>query len=1104
MRNERSAATKTKSLLVILLFAAAAVASVMTAGKISINYNLADYLGKDTQTRVALDIMEDEFGLTGNLQVMVKGISADTADDLCDRIGKLPNVLTVNFDRWDEACWRDGSALFGVVVDGDDYSENAAQVTTNVRELLAGYEAEYGGTVIEKQSLRDSITSEMVYILALALGLVVVILLLTSASWLEPLILLAASGVAVLLNRGTNFFFGEISYITNSISAILQLALSIDYSIVLLHAYRKEKERTPDSGRAMKKAIRSVVSPVSASALTTIAGLLALLFMSFRIGFDIGIVLMKGIVISALTSLSLLPALVLLFDGAMTRTAKPAFAPKGRGFRRLAVRFGAYIVPGAMVLILTCGIIQTANSYLFSDTKAGNPVITDAFGNHNSVAVIYPNSADGYANEERLAAALRDYRTAGGAGVLSGYTAYSNTVRETYDVTKAVQKLGIGEADARMLFTMYNLYRAPDSLQLSFADFMAFANTLAATDADAMEFVDADTLKTLQTVQAASDILAGEWTAAELQERLTTGAMEGNDIDLFSVRQLYGLYFYDRIAAPTVDFRTMLQFLLAASEDSTTAAMFAPETVQQLRALADGIAQFEDRMQTLMTQAMLQGYVYQNTGTMLSEAELAQLWGAYFLTTGETPAETIPLLPLLTFMVGNGFLTDSATVQTVQDYAALDGAIRASYPYEAFLPALAQIAAGLTGVTPQLSASAAAIRQMYILWFIRTGAMPDGAIVGREFVAFALLQDSIDPVIHAALTDANCDRLADLQMLDGCLSDTTARSYTECAEVLTGLQGAMRSDLAQTEMDADKVSGVYIKYAVQHGLGLTDGMMAFQLLDFVDANMDTNRLLREKMTAENRAKVIDAKADIAKAEDLFCGDRYGRMLVTVDLPNESEDTTAFVGWLSDEAKAIFGGGACITGEIVSTYDLEQSFGHDNRFITVFTLISIFVIVMVVFRSLSLPIILVMVIQGAIFIAMSTQVGGSGVFFMSYIVSTCILMGATIDYGILMSSTYVAERALYEPKHALRLAVETAMPTVFTSGMILTVCGFVIHFVSSQNSISTVGLLIGIGTICSVVMITVVLPAILCLWDPFVVRFSARRKPEESADEQTQP
>ncbi len=1097
MKKESSPATRAKSVAVILLFAAAAVLSAFTMGKIAINYNLADYLGEDTETKIALDIIEDEFGMTGSIQVMAKNVSPETAEEIQERIEAIPNVTNVDFDRYDEASYRDGNALFLIVVDGDDYSDEALQVMQDLEEVLSSYDGlEYGGTAMEKKSLRDSITEEMVYILAISLCLVVAILLITSESWAEPFVLLIASGVAVLLNRGTNFFFGEISYITNSISAILQLALSIDYSIVLLHAYRREKQNCGNRGYAMKRAILSVVKPVSASALTTMAGLLALLFMSFRIGFDIGIVLMKGIVISAITSLTLLPALVLLCDRLLTRTAKKAFAPKGRVFCKLAYKIAGDIVPIALIVMTVCGLTQIGNTYLFSDTNAGNTAITDVFGNHNTVVAVYPNSDDDFANEQKLAEALAAYRTADGAGVLSGYTAYTNTVRESYDVEQAVHKLGISEEDAKLLFTMYNLYRNPEAVRLPFADFMRFAKQLAETDPDAAEFVSADTLKTLQTVATVDEVLAGEWTAEELHEKLTTGALEGTDLDLFSIRQLYGLYFYDTLEEQSVDFRTMLTFLIAASENPGLSGSMTAETAAQLTALSQGIGQFEEQMQTRMTQEMFRGFVYQNTGAVLTESETAQLYAAYFFSQGAEQQETAPLLPLLRFALRNGLFTDPNAAATVASYAALDDAICGAYPYEEFLPALANIAAGLTGETPAVAVGNGEMQQLYIAWFYQTGALGGGKIGGSAFVAYALEQDGENEVIHARLSDENRNRLTDMLTLDGYLSATPALTYRECFEKLETLRDGMKSDMAMGALDEAQVSGVCIKYAMQSG-GLTEPMMAYELLDFVSGSMDSNTLLMQRMSAENREKVADAQSDIAKAEELFRGKSHSRMLLSVDLPNEGEETTAFVRWLSGEVKEIFRDGAAVTGEIVSTYDLEKSFDHDNRFITVFTLISIFVIVLLVFRSLSLPVILVAVIQGAIFIAMATQIASGGIFFMSYIVSTCILMGATIDYGILMSSGYVANRQRYDKREALRMSVEGAMPTVFTSGLILTVCGFVIHFVSGQNSISTVGLLIGIGTISSVVMITVVLPSVLYLLDGFVLKLSAKRKSGEA-------
>lgn len=1094
MEKRKSPQSRVMVAIAILLFTAAAILSAVFMGRVAINYDLSDYLGKGTQTKTALDIIDDEFGMTGNIQVMAKNVSAETADEILDKIENIQNVMNVNFDKYDETYYKDGNALFIVIIDGDDYSENAKQVSSDIKSALASYDGmEYGGTTVEKQALQDSITSEMIYILAISLCLVVAILLITSESWLEPFVLLAASGVAVLINRGTNVFFGEISYITNSIAAILQLALSIDYSIVLLHTYRREKEKSDSDSAAMKAAIKSVIKPVSASALTTIAGLLALLFMSFRIGFDIGIVLMKGIVVSAFTSVTLLPALVLLLDRPMKKAKKKAFVPRGKGFCKTAYKAGKVFVPIALALVICCGVLQTGNTFIFSDTKTGNEAISDVFGSNNSVVVVYKNSENNYENEQKLADLLYDYQTKSGRSVLTNYTAYTNTVRDMYDLTKAVQKLDISEKDAEMLFTMYNLYGSPSEIRISFADFIDFANDLIETDEDAKEFIDADTSKTLKTLKVVSEITTGELTAEELYENLTTGVMEGTDVKLFSIKQLYGLYFYDKIDEKNVNFKTMLDFMISASDDENVSGIFDETTVLQLKMLSAGITQFNQQMETPMDETTAKGWIYQNCGAMLTDAQLAQIYAGYFATTGQAESDTIPFLPLMKFLLASGQIKDEKAAATVSGYDALYSAINAGYGYESFLPALSQVATALSGTAPQITVTAESVQQIYIMYFYKTGAIADEKVNGKTFVTYAIDTDKTNAVVHGQLTEENRNKLYDMLTVNSYISDESSLTYEQAYEKLTSLQDEIKSDMSSSALEKDKVSGVYIKYAIADGKALVSPIMACDLLDFVAENMDKNSLLKRKMNDENREKVSDAQDDIAKAEDLFLGENYSRMLLSVDLSNESEETTEFVDYLSGEVKNVFGDDACITGNIVSTYDLETSFAYDNRLITIFTLISIFVIVIVIFRSLSLPVILVATIQGAIFIAMSTQLLGNGIFFMSYIVTTCILMGATIDYGILMSSNYVAYRGLYDRKKALELSVEAAMPTVFTSGLILTVCGFVIHFISSQNSISTVGLLLGIGTICSVIMITIVLPSVLYILDKFVLCLSLKKR-----------
>lgn len=1090
MNKGKRTGSKVKTLLILAFFIAAAVLSVIFAEKVAINYDLSSYLGDKTETRLALDVIDEEFGMTGSVQVMAKNVSAQTAEEMRDKIEELPNVLNVGFDKNDEAYYKDGKALFTVLVDGDDYSDTAKQVTDDVKAALAEYEGlEYGGTAVQKHDLRDSITSEMNYIFAISICLVIAILLITSESWLEPFVLLAASGVAVLINRGTNIFFDNISYITNSIAAILQLALSVDYSIVLLHAYRREKESGKEPSKAMSAAIRHVLRPVSASALTTIFGLLALLFMSFTIGFDIGMVLIKGIVISAITSLTLLPALVLLLDKPLKKTSKRAFVPKGKGFCTVAFKAGKAVVPIALAVIILCGCLQTGNNFIFTDTNAGNTAISDIFGENNTVAVVYKNGESSSEKERELIKSVTDYKTTDGKTVLSDATAYSTTVREAFDIAKAADRLDLDEDDVKLLFTMYGLYSSTESVKMTFPEFVSYACDLTENDADAKEFASEDTSSALGRLLDTKELLSSNLSADEFRERLNDVADGEATIDDFSVKQMYGLYFYGNVSNKYVPLKTMLSYL---ATDKTVKTLVGSSVTAQMKELADGIAEFEATMTAPMTPTALQGFLYQNCGMMISEEQAQQLFGAYFMTSGEQPAESVPFLKLMTFLAQSGQMPQEAAAQ-INTYNALYEKINTAYNEKQFVSAATQIAQGLTGQKPSISANTDDIRQIYILYFRQNGKLKLGNIGGKEFIEFIKKEYNRDSAIRERLAEKDLERLNDLLTVGEYMDDEAEYGFEEIHARLAELQNAMKSGISVSVPEKDEVSGVYIKYAAGKNEAAPEFIEARDLLDFVSANMDTNTLLKRKMSYENRTKVEDSKEDIADAEELFIGENHSRLILSVDLPNEGDDTTEFVNFLSDKVSEIFGDGAYIAGETVTTVDLEKTFSHDNIFITVFTLVSIFLVVAVIFRSLSLPVILVAAIQGAIFIAMSTQLLSSGVFFMSYIVSTCILMGATIDYGILMSSNYVAYRHTHDKKEALRLSVEAAMPTVFTSGLILTVCGFVISFVSSQNSISTVGRLIGIGTICSVVMITVVLPCVLYILDGFVLKLSIKKK-----------
>ncbi|MBQ8292737.1 MAG: MMPL family transporter [Bacilli bacterium] len=1078
------------SLISIGIFLLITVICASFVPKVGINYSISDYLDENTDTKIALQIIEDEFGMTTDIKVMIKDIEVKDVKTIVEKIEKVDKVLTVTFKENDPNYYKDNTALISAMIDSDDYSEVTRNTVSEIKGILSEYwdgEIYYGGTSIDKITMRETITSEMVVILGVALGLVVLILLLMATSWMEPVVLLLAAGIAIVINLGTNVILGEISYITNSVTAILQLALSIDYSIVLLHTYRDKKQEIENSCEAMKETIKSVIRPVSASAMTTLAGLLALLFMSFKIGFDIGTVLMKGIVVSAVISITLFPLFILVFEKLMNKTSKPALKIEGKIFCTLANKLGKVIVPLFAILVIVSFLFSNKAVFVYSEPST-SVEIDNTFGINNTVILVYENQENNDALENQLIERLSELKLKDGTPVLISHTAYSNTVNEVYDVEKLVNKLSLEESMATNLLTMYHLYQNPDSIKMTTNEFINYSKYLLENDADAGNFTSGLNIDVLDKMLSVYNVTSGKYTASEFHTLMTSGAMEGTELSLFAIEQMYGLYFYNEVKQQAVDFRTMLNHMINGDISSS----IGENATSQLETLVAGIKAFNAQMDQTFTKTALQYYLGQNYGISLSEEQVNNIYNNYFASINKTPEARISFLPLMTYLIKTNVLTDQKTISMINNYNELYDSIRKSYEFDEFLPALNRIATLLSGKNIQINAGNDEMQQVYISYFKTLNLIPDGKISGREFVDYVLELSTSNTVVAGQMGD-NKGQLLDMVLIDEFMKDSNKYAYADMTEKLNTLQESV-SSVESKKMSSDKISGVYIKYAIKENLNKTDGVVAKTLVDFVLSYSKTNELMISMVTDEKLETLNAAKEDIDMATDLFKSENYSRLLISLRLDSEGEDTEKFMVEALTIINEIFGEKAYLAGEIPSTYDLKETFEFDNTFITIFTIISIFVIVMVIFKSISIPTILVIVIQGSIWFMMTLLfLFNKNVFFMSYIISTCILMGATIDYGILMSSNYSDLRTTLNPKEALLGAVKAAMPTVFTSGTILSIAGIVISFISSQNSIATVGLLVGIGALCSTLFITVVLPSLLYILDKFVLVLTLKRK-----------
>ena len=380
-----------------LIFIAAVLFSAASINKVQVNNDITSYLPAQTETRRGLTIMEDEFITLGTANIMVSNVSYETALDLSEQIAEVPGVSQVEFDDTD-AHYKDSSALFAVSFDKEESDPDTEAALNQVLQVLDGYDV-YSSTQIGRDE-SASLQKEMTVILAIAAVVIVVVLLFTSKSYMEVPVYLIVFVAAASLNMGTNFIFGTISFITNSIAVVLQLALAIDYAIIFCHRYMEERDNGLEPREADIAALSKAIVEISSSSLTTISGLVALMLMQLRIGFDMGIVLSKGIVCSMLCVFLLMPGLLMLFSKPIDRTRHRNLVPKINFWGRAVVRL-RYILPPIFLVVVVVGAVLSSHcDYVFDandtdfdnkpDWRIADEKVADTFGQKNTIAVLVP------------------------------------------------------------------------------------------------------------------------------------------------------------------------------------------------------------------------------------------------------------------------------------------------------------------------------------------------------------------------------------------------------------------------------------------------------------------------------------------------------------------------------------------------------------------------------------------------------------------------------------------------------------------------------------------------------------------------------------------
>ncbi len=475
---------------VLIIFSIVVVICAILFPFVSVNYKMVDYLPSDSQSTTAIKIMEQEFGgEMPNARVMLTNVSVLEALEFKEKISQIDGVTSVDWlddvmgldtikntpvEFLDESItrnyYKDNNALMTLSISGGKESSAVNKIYSIIGEKNAA--AGEAVTTAETQAMS---VSEVVKAMVILVPVIIIILIISTTSWVEPLLFLFSIGVAIIINMGTNIVFGEVSFITRTVSPVLQLAVSLDYAIFLLHSFN-EHRRHHDPERAMLLAMKEALPTVAASAATTVIGFAALMFMRFGIGADLGVNLLKGIIFSFISVMIFLPVLTLMYykviDKTRHRKLMPDFRKSGKWLMKVRLPFLAL----AVLLSVPCFLAQANTEFMYGmgsitgQSRAGKDSlhIEEKFGKENPMVLLVPKDDPG--KELILSDALGDIPHV--TSVVSFVTAVGAEIPTEFVPKEALQQFYSEKYSRIILYT-----DTPEEGEQTFSTVAAILNT---------------------------------------------------------------------------------------------------------------------------------------------------------------------------------------------------------------------------------------------------------------------------------------------------------------------------------------------------------------------------------------------------------------------------------------------------------------------------------------------------------------------------------------------------------------------------------------------------------------------------------------------------
>lgn len=507
----------------LTLFVILAIFSLYLGTKVNINEDIMKYLPETSEIKIGKDIMDEEFIEQDSsvLNVMFKGLSDTEKEDTLKKLESINGVSSVLYENTDEYN-RDKYTLYVLNVDDYDHSKTAENVYNEVNEM-------------KPEAMSGSIYNEwkpvlQIWIVVVAIAMAMIILTILSESYIEPWLYLISIGVAVFINKGTNIIFPSVSNITDSIVAILQLALSMDYSIMLSNRYRQEREKEKDKTKAMKNALYNSFKAISSSSITTVVGLLALVFMSFTIGRDLGLVLAKGVVLSLVSIFFCLPGLLVLCDKLIMNSKKKTinFNLKGLGKYSYKTRWVQLVF--IIASFIAAYILKGNIGILYTGTQQDE--VGKHFPSTNQIAIIYENKYDEIIT--KYCKSIEDDEK------VNQVLCYGNTINEKLAYNELNQKFkDLGQDteidDYLIKIIYYNYYNKNTKDSMTLSEFTKFIKSDVYSNEKVSESIDDNIKENMDLLEnfATKDNVNQKRTANEIANILDMNESDANDLLIY-------------------------------------------------------------------------------------------------------------------------------------------------------------------------------------------------------------------------------------------------------------------------------------------------------------------------------------------------------------------------------------------------------------------------------------------------------------------------------------------------------------------------------------------------------------------------------------------